>query len=170
MLLGSLRFYNGDGSKNVICKWICPNCHFIVIIATYIIRQLLVNSLGDEFVTTSFNFRKRKKKSLYVFTSCTIHQIREFHIVVMQWWQRNVPKSVTHAELLFCQIELISFLTFLLLLPSWHLKLLVTSVCLHMSWKKLMDKTLEIWVASGSSLDCLSSKHQHTVIWVFYLV
>ena len=40
------------------------NCHFIVIIATYIICQLVVNSLGDEFVTTSFNFRKRKKKSL----------------------------------------------------------------------------------------------------------
>ena len=67
MLLGSLRFYNGDGSKNVICKWICPNCHFIVIIATYIIRQLLVNSLGDEFVMTSFNWKEKEKVTICVY-------------------------------------------------------------------------------------------------------
>ena len=83
--------------------------------------------------------------------------------------KKCTEKCNTCAELLFCQIKLISFLTFLLPLPSWHLKLPVTSVCLHMSWKKLMEKTVEIWVASGSSLDCLYSKHQHTVIWVFTL-
>ena len=106
MLLGSLRFYNGDGSKNVICKWICPNCHFIVIIATYIIRQLLVNSLGDEFVTTSFNFRKRKKKSLlcvYLQHNTSNYGISHRSHAVMA--KKCTKKCNTCAELLFCQIK-----------------------------------------------------------------
>lgn len=53
---------------------------------------------------------------------------------------------------------------FLLLLPSWHLKLPITSVCLHISWENLMGKILQTWMASESSLNCLYPKHQHTVI------
>ena len=33
-------------------------------------------------------------------------QIRHFHVVVVQWWQRNVPKTVLHLQSFVLQSEL----------------------------------------------------------------
>ena len=47
-----------------------------------------------------------------VFAFCTKREIRYFHVVVVQWWQRNIQKSVMHVNscyfasinvLLFCR-------------------------------------------------------------------
>ena len=89
---------------------------------------------------------KEKRKSLSCISS-TKRDIRHFHVVVVQWRQRNVQKGVMHpqnccfanlillpchavtamkctkerdapAELLFCQSNPIAFLPFLLTSPS----------------------------------------------------
>ena len=55
---------------------------------------------------------KRKQGRCLVFTSSIKREIRHFHVVVMQWRQRNVQKSVMHVQscclasrslLLFCR-------------------------------------------------------------------
>ena len=64
---------------------------------------MLANSSGLEFWRTHvLKFRKRKGRSL----SCVqvLHEtwnsgeIRQFHIVVVQWLQRNLQKSVLHVQ------------------------------------------------------------------------
>ena len=42
--------------------------------------------------------RKEKESRCLVFTSFTKREIRDFHVVVVQWRQRNVQKNVTHAQ------------------------------------------------------------------------
>ena len=53
---------------------------------------------GVKFLETTPKFRKRKNNSLCVFTSSIKRAIRKFHILVVQRWQRNVPKSVMHMK------------------------------------------------------------------------
>ena len=67
----------------------------------------------------------RGQGSRFVFTSPTIHEIKEYHGVVVRWRQRNVQKSVmqVRAELLFCSCTPIAFLLFSLSSPSSLLKL-----------------------------------------------
>ena len=42
--------------------------------------------------------RKEKEIRCLVFTSFTKHEIRHVHVVVMQWRQRNLQKSVMHVQ------------------------------------------------------------------------
>ena len=54
---------------------------------------------GDEFLRTVSKFWKRITKSLScVFKPCTKREIGPFHVVVVQWQQRNVQKSVMHVH------------------------------------------------------------------------
>ena len=55
----------------------------------------------------------RETKFCYcLFTSFKKREIRHFHVVVMQWRQRNVQKqSDARAELLFCLVKLLLFFT-----------------------------------------------------------
>ena len=58
---------------------------------------------------------KEKESRCLAFKSSTKHEIRHFHVVVVQWLQRNVQKSVIHEQsccftnrnpLLFCRSRL----------------------------------------------------------------
>ena len=58
---------------------------------------------------------KEKESRCLAFKSSTKHEIRHFHVVVVQWLQRNVQKSVIHVQsccftnrnpLLFCRSRL----------------------------------------------------------------
>ena len=41
---------------------------------------------------------KEKESRCLAFKSSTKHEIRHFHVVVVQWLQRNVQKSVIHVQ------------------------------------------------------------------------
>ena len=64
---------------------------------------------------------KEKESPCLVFTSSTQSEIRHFHVVVVQWRQRNVQKRVVHVQsccfakskpLLFCRSRCLSYLLF----------------------------------------------------------
>ena len=65
---------------------------------------------------------QKKKKAVAVFTFFTKREIRHFHVVVVQWRQRNVQKNVTHAQSC-CFAILSAFMSFSLTSPSSLLKL-----------------------------------------------
>ena len=96
----------GDGFENVTSK---VNSHSFKLYSAYFIY---VNSSNVQFQKTVSKFRKRKES-----------RSRIFHVVVVQWWQRNVPKSVMHVQsCMFCQYKLIAFMSFSLKSPSSLLK------------------------------------------------
>ena len=53
---------------------------------------------------TYLSVEKEKENLCVVFTYSIkqVHEIRRFHVVVVQQWLRNVQKSVMHVQLLFC--------------------------------------------------------------------
>ena len=60
---------------------------------------MLANFARAEFVKTVSNFRKKKESHCLVFTfSRTKRELRHFHVVVVQWRQRNGQKSVMHGQ------------------------------------------------------------------------
>ena len=96
----------GEGFENVTSK---VNSHSFKLYRAYFIY---VNSSNVQFQKTVSKFRKRKES-----------RSRIFHVVVVQWWQRNVPKSVVHVQsCMFCQYKLIAFMSFSLKSPSSLLK------------------------------------------------
>ena len=96
----------GDGFENVTSK---VNSHSFKLYRAYFIY---VNSSNVQFQKTVSKFRKRKES-----------RSRIFHVVVVQWRQRNVPKSVMHVQsCMFCQYKLIAFTSFSLKSPSSLLK------------------------------------------------
>ena len=70
----------------------------MALILSLSVRQMLAVFSGVEFY-----FRKRKQTRCLVFTFSTKREIRHFHVVVVQWRQRNVRDA--RAELLFCRSE-----------------------------------------------------------------
>ena len=96
----------GDGFENVTSK---VNSNSFKLYRAYFIY---VNSSNVQFQKTVSKFRKRKES-----------RSRIFHVVVVQWRQRNVPKSVMHVQsCMFCQYKLIAFTSFSLKSPSSLLK------------------------------------------------
>ena len=55
----------------------------------------------SEFLGAALNFRKRQKICRTLYMSSKKHEIRHFHIAVVQWWQRNVPNSVLNLRSFF---------------------------------------------------------------------
>ena len=77
----------------------------------------------ESFETVS-KCRKRKQSRCLVFKSSTKHEIRHFHVKVVQRRQRNVQKSMMHVQsCCFVNLNLLIFLTFSLTSPSSLLKL-----------------------------------------------
>ena len=67
---------------------------------TNLLCQIHANPPEFEFQGTIFKFRKQNKFfSVAFFRSPAInHEIRHYHVVVVQKRQRNVQKSVIHVE------------------------------------------------------------------------
>ena len=115
-------------TKTSLTKWIHAASNFIALIPSRSVRQILAFFFfGVEFYITVAKFRKRKRKSLSLFTSSSKREIGYFHVVVVQWWQRNVLKSVMHVQsccfanlnrFLFFPFSLMSPLSSLLKLPD----------------------------------------------------
>lgn len=83
-------------------------------------------SSGAEFLSTISKFRKRKKSlSLLVYTSSTKCGNRHFHMVVVQWWQRNVQKMWC-----MCKVVVLPCLAFVYLMFSLSLLLGCLKLCM----------------------------------------
>ena len=67
---------------------------------------------------------EKEESRCLVYTSSTKRSIRHFHVVVVQWRQRNVQKSVMHVQsCCFADLNLLlSFMPFSLTSPSLLLK------------------------------------------------
>ena len=98
---------------------------------------------------------KKKESRCLVFTSLKKREIRQFHVVVVQWRQtvkKGTKKRVARAKLLFCQSKPVAFVTFLLTSPWSLLKLpneasIDRNNCsrvwklLLFSWKRICSKS-----------------------------
>ena len=73
---------------------------------------VLLCPIGRLFLSTISKFIKRKKFCHCLFMSFTKREISHFHMVVVQWRQRNLQKSVMHEQ--SCCFALASYCFFLL--------------------------------------------------------
>ena len=81
-----------------------------VLIPPRLIRQMLANFLELNSKRQYRSSGKEKQSRRLVFTSSTKREIRQFHVVVVQWRQRNVQKSVMHVQsCFFANLNLLLF-------------------------------------------------------------
>ena len=95
-IIGSLSTTTAKAAKMSLKKWIRVVLNFIVLIPTFLICQILAIFSGVEFERSVSKFKKKKKKKnrCLVFTSAIKREIKNFHVVVVQWRQRNKQKAV----------------------------------------------------------------------------
>ena len=75
--------------------------NFIALIPSRLIHQMLANCLELNSKGLYQSSGKEKESCCLRFPSLTKPEIKHFHVVVVQWRQRNVQKSVMHV-LSFC--------------------------------------------------------------------
>ena len=93
-------------------KWIHISLVSIVIIPTRLLCQMQANSSGVVFLSTISKFTKRRKFCHCLLKFFTKREIRHFHVVVVQWQQRNVQKRVMEDHLQNCCFVLSSYCNF----------------------------------------------------------
>ena len=71
---------------------------FIDLVQFHLICQMLGKFSGVKSERTVFELRKRKKNCVFTYFIKRAHEIREFHVVVVQRRLRNVQKSVVHVQ------------------------------------------------------------------------
>ena len=89
--LPQLSLRDGGWQQQQKCgfkKWFC-------IVSIFIANNLLWSNVGELswswiLKNNISRFRKRRKFRHGLFTSSLKHEVRHFHVVVVQWWQRNV--------------------------------------------------------------------------------
>ena len=97
-------------------KWIHIFSVSIVIIPTRLLCQMQANSSGAVFLSTISKFTKRRKFCHCLLTFFTKREIRHFHVVVVQWQQRNVQKRWWRIHLQNCCFVLSSYCNFYFLM------------------------------------------------------
>ena len=110
-------------------KWIHIFSVSIAIIPTRLLCKMQANSSGAEFLSAISKFIKSKKiLSLLVYVLHKTWNYRHFHVVVVQWRQRNEQKSVMHVQ--SCCFALLSYCFFYFLVAAASL----TSHYLRYMW------------------------------------
>ena len=104
------KIFGWQQTENSLNKEICTVSNFIDLIQFHLICQMLAKFSGVESKTAISEFRKRKEN----FLSCVhlpavkrAHEIRKFHVAVVQWWLKNMQKSMMctvlqYKLMLFC--------------------------------------------------------------------
>ena len=98
-LKGSFSFDDGNGSENVTFqKWIRVFSNFFAFIPNCWKCQMQTNV--PELVSWEpySSLERESKIGSRLFTSSIKGKIRHFHVVVMQWRQINVQKSMRHVQ------------------------------------------------------------------------
>ena len=100
-LLATTRTTRAKKSRK---RWIHPVSKFIAFIPYRSICQMLVNflELNSKVLHPSF-------KKILVLSSAKKREIRKFHAVVVQRWQRNVQKSLMYVQSCFVNLSLFPF-------------------------------------------------------------
>ena len=101
---------------------------------------------------------QRERKFCHcLFTSFIKREIRHFHVVVVQWRQRNVQKSVMHVQSCFFALSSYSFFYFLVAAASYtwyYLRYVVIRQkqnFLSANWIAPADSIRNVFRLSGSS-------------------
>ena len=94
--IGSFSIDDGDGIENATFKMDYRISNFVAFIPIRWKCLMWANFPEVDFLGTALKFKKRKKIRRRLFTSPIEREIRYFHVVVVQWRQRNVQKSVMH--------------------------------------------------------------------------
>ena len=90
---------------------------------------------------------KEKESPCLVFTSSTQREIRHFHVVVVQWRQRNVQKKWCT-----CKIVVLPNLKLLLFLPFSLLKLPIVYISAESKHFKGLCQSSQFWTSQNYSL------------------
>ena len=85
-------------TKTSLKKWISTASDVILLIPSRLIRQILTNSLELNSKGLYQSSGKEKESCCLVFPSLPNREIGHFHVVVVQWQQRNVQKRVKHIQ------------------------------------------------------------------------
>ena len=85
-------------TKTSLKKWICAALNFIALIPSRLIRQMLAILLELNSKGLHQSSGREKESCCRLFPFSTKREIRQFHVVVVQWRQRNVQKSVLHVQ------------------------------------------------------------------------
>ena len=99
LLLGSFSINDGYGSANVTCKMNLPFFKLCRVSS----NSLTMSNEGEFplswFLRGPYSSLKRERKIRHrLFTSSIKREIRYFHVVVVQWLQRNVQKNVMSVQ------------------------------------------------------------------------
>ena len=103
-------------TRTSLKKWISTASDVIALIPPRLICQILTNSLELNSKGLYKSSGKEKESCCLVFPSLTNCEIGHFHVVVVQWQQRNVQKSMMHIQSC-CFANLNQFLFFS---SCWH--------------------------------------------------
>ena len=106
--------------KTSLEKWICVLSISIAITPNHLLCQMQANPFWAEFLRTISSSERERKFSRRLFTSMIKREIRHFPVVVVQWRQRNVQKSVTHVQR--CCLDSVQPIVF------WHVIVVVAFV------------------------------------------
>ena len=90
------KFLDDNKPKMSLRNWIHTVSDFSDLVQFHFICQMLANFSGVKSERTVSRFRKRKRKLLRSFKP--EHEIRKFHVPVMQWWLRSVQKTVMYMQ------------------------------------------------------------------------
>ena len=94
LLIGTWSSNDALATRMSLKKWICVLSVFIAIIPTHLLCQMWANPPEVEFQGTISKVRKRNKISSLLVFFLQKRELRRFHVVIVQWRQRNVQKSV----------------------------------------------------------------------------
>ena len=109
-------------------KWFC-------VVSIFKANNLLWSNVGELswswiLKNNISRFRKRRKFRHGLFTSSLKREVTHFHVVVVQWWQRNVQKSVLHVQCcFFCLLNLL-----MLWHSGYHYCHLILRPVVFLSW------------------------------------
>ena len=85
-------------SKTSLKKWTCAASNFITLIPSRLIVWMLAIFFEADSKGLHQSSAKKKESCCLVFPSSTNREIRHFHVLVVQWRQRNVQKSLMHVQ------------------------------------------------------------------------
>ena len=85
-------------SKTSLKKWTCAASNFIALVPSRLIVWMLAIFFEADSKGLHQSSAKEKESCCLVFPSSTNREIGHFHVLVVQWRQRNVQKSVMHVQ------------------------------------------------------------------------
>ena len=97
-------------SKTSLKKWTCAASNFITLIPSRLIVWMLAIFFEADSKGLHQSSAKEKESCCLVFQSSTNREIRHFHVLVVQWRQRNEQKSLMRVQsCCFANLNLLFF-------------------------------------------------------------